>query len=447
MEQTKKLHQLAIPIFIETMLFMLLGVADIFMLSQYSDKAAGAVGAANQLIGNINLIFVIISAGTAVLVAQNVGANRQENVERVSSVSLIMNLIIGILISFTMFFFGSTILKKMGVTPDLMAHASEYIKIVGGALFVQAILNTITAIIRSYGFTRQSMMITVVMNIINIVGDAIFIFGLFGMPVLGVKGVAIATTFSRVLATVIALIFLFKEVLSIRIFSRLKERPMNELKELIRIGFPSAMENMSFNLAQTVLMTIILLNLGENAYITRTYVWTIIRFVMIFSTAIGQASQIMIGQMTGAGDIEKAYQVGLKNFKIAMLLSIVASSILALFARQLIGIYTDNQQIISMGVAVLLVDVFLEPGRTFNIVFIHSLRGAGDVIFPVIMAIISMWGVGVVVGYVFGVVLGYGLQGIWIGLLLDEWIRGISMMFRWRSRKWSKKVLINKSAV
>ena len=89
MEKTKKLHQLAIPILIESLLFMLLGVADIFMLSQYDDMAAGAVGAANQLIGNMHIIFAIVSTGTAVLVAQNVGARRFKDVEKVASVSLL----------------------------------------------------------------------------------------------------------------------------------------------------------------------------------------------------------------------------------------------------------------------------------------------------------------------------------------------------------------------
>jgi Na+-driven multidrug efflux pump len=90
-----------------------------------------------------------------------------------------------------------------------------------------------------------------------------------------------------------------------------------------------------------------------------------------------------------------------------------------------------------------MVDAFLEPGRNFNLVLINGLRGAGDVIFPVVMAVISMWGLGVLGGYIFGVVLGYGLPGIWLGLLLDEWIRGICMLWIWNSKKWVKKAMVN----
>ena len=107
------------------------------------------------------------------------------------------------------------------------------------------------------------------------------------------------------------------------------------------------------------------------------------------------------------------------------------------------SIYTDNIEIIRLGAATLAVDAFLEPGRTFNIVLIHGLRGAGDVIFPVIMAAISMWGIGVFGGYMIGVVLGYGLAGIWVGFLCDEWLRGICMFFRWKNKKWVDKVVVD----
>lgn len=111
---TKKLHQLAIPILIESLLFMLLGVADIFMLSNYSDWAAGAVGAANQFIGNMHLLFAIVSTGTAVLVAQNVGARRYKAVEKVASVALVLNFFLGLIIGLTMIFLVIVFWKRWG---------------------------------------------------------------------------------------------------------------------------------------------------------------------------------------------------------------------------------------------------------------------------------------------------------------------------------------------
>ncbi|MFW6238422.1 MAG: MATE family efflux transporter [Halanaerobiales bacterium] len=442
--KNRGLLRMAAPIFVEFLLFMLLGVADIFMLSQFDDRAAGAVGASNQIIGNLNIIFVIISAGTAVLVAQNVGAGNKEEVERVCSVSLLVNLIIGLVVSAVMLGWGKPILERMGVTPDLMQYASEYIMIVGGFLFFQSILNTLTAIIRSHGFTTLSMLITVAMNIMNIIGDYILIFGAFGAPQMGAKGVAIATTISRICATFVALAFVHKKLVPMEMYSHLWDKPKVVFRKLFKIGFPAAMENLSYHLSQTALMSIILLNLGEEPYIARTYIWTIIWFAMLFALAIGQANQIMIGHLTGAGKVDEAYNTGLRNLKIAMLFSVIGGVVLFFFGDLFMGIYTDNQEIIALGAAALTVDAFLEPGRAFNIVLINGLRGAGDVIFPVIMALLSMWSIGVLGGYMIGVVLGYGLAGIWVGLLCDEWLRGICMLFRWRSRKWEDKVMVEK---
>ncbi len=438
----KQLFRLAAPIFIETLLFMLLGVADIYMLSQYNDLAAGAVGAANQLINNLNLIFAIVSAGTAVLVAQNVGAKNKLEIERVSSVSIVMNLILGLFISLPMLVWGEGILKMMGVTSDLMIHAGSYIRIVGGALFLQALLNTAAVIIRSHGYTKQTMLISLGMNVLNIFGDAVLIFGLFGAPVLGAKGVAIATTASRFLATLVAYGFLFKKVVPAEMFRHILDKPKQVLKNLVKIGLPAAMENMSYSVSQTVVMSLILISLGEVSYVTRTYAWTICWFAFLFAIAIGQATQIMIGQSVGAKRIDEAYKIGLHNFKISFILSLFTGLGLFLFGEHLIGIYTDNPEIIAIGAATLMVDAFLEPGRTFNIVFINGLRGAGDVIFPVVMAMISMWILGVGVGYFFAVVMGFGLPGFWIGFALDEWVRGFSMYLRWRSKKWTNKSLV-----
>lgn len=152
----------------------------------------------------------------------------------------------------------------------------------------------------------------------------------------------------------------------------------------------------------------------------------------------------MIGQLIGAARIEEAYETGLRNFKTAMFFTVLASSGMAILSRYLIRIFTDDPVIIKIAVPVMIVDAFLEAGRAFNVVLINNLRGAGDVIFPVMMAMFSMWLFGVLGGYVFGVTLGYGLIGIWVGNLLDEWLRGISMYFRWKGRKWTEKLVVAK---
>lgn len=444
MESEKKitLVSLALPIFFEAILFIMLGFVDIIILSRISDQAAGAVGATNQIMSFFNIVFAIISSGTAVLISQFIGAKEGKEAQKTVIVSLSVILIIGALCSFILVIWSEAILGLIGVTSGLMSYGKTYLGIVGGFLFVQGVLNICTVSMRSYGHSKETLYITASMNILNIIGDLILGFGLLGLPALGVTGVAIATSFSRVVATIIALVYVFKRLIPISTIQYLRTFPRRILSKLLRVGVPSAMENMSYNISQLAVTSIILYNLGETMYITRTYVWTMLSISFIFSISIGMANQMLVGRLVGEEKFEEAFHECMKNFRLSFLLSLLVGAVFYFFGHQLIGIFTDDPVIIAWGGTVAMINAFLEPGRTFNIIIINGLRGAGDVIFPVVIAIIFMWLLAVGGGYFFGVILKWGLPGIWIGLLLDEWFRGLIMYGRWQNRKWITKSLV-----
>lgn len=440
------LFKIATPIFFEILLFMLLGVADIMMLSRYGDVktasiAVDSVGMSNQLINNVSIFFAFISGGTAVLIAQNFGAKNAEAVKKVSIISLGFNLLIGVAFSIILLIFGQTILKTLGMTGERLVSATSYIQIVGGFMMIQALLSTSSAIIRSMGDTKVTLKITIGMNIMNVIGDAIFIFGLFGMPVLGVKGVAIATTASRIMALIIMLVYIFKRYIHVGHIMRYFKNPLDQLIPLLKIGVPTALENLSYSLSQTILSSIIIYQLSDLAYTTRIFAWQISWFALLFGAAIGQGTQIMVGQYSGARDFEQADQACMHNFKLSFGIAIILGIVLMIFGKNFIGIYTSDLEIIALGASVLFIDGILEPGRTFNLVIISGLKGAGDVVFPTIIGIISMWSIQVGVSYYLAVVIGLGLPGIWIGMTIDEWIRGFIMLARWKSGIWKTKVL------
>lgn len=436
------LFKLAWPIFLEMLLMICLGVVDVYILSICNDAAAGAVEATHQILWNIFLLFVIVSSGTSILVAQNVGARNQEEIGRISLVSLTTNLVVGLLASALVLFNSKQILISMGISEVLFDYSFTYLKIVGGFMFLDALLLSSDAILKSHGYTKQCLIITASMNVVNVIGASLFGLGLLGMPALGVEGVAIATVVSKGVAICASFGFLFTRILKVDIFKHLVKFPVEELKRLFKVGFPSAMENMSYSLSQTLLMSIIIVNLGSEAYIARTYAWSICKFAFLFSLAIGQANLIMIGQLIGAKKFVQADIEGMKNFKISFLIACITGMIIFSLGRQFIGIFTTNANVVTLGALILAIDGFLEPGRTFNLVLINGLRGAGDVIYPVVIAIISMWSINVGLGYYLGVVLGYGLPGIWTAMLLDEWLRGLCMLYRWKSKAWMEKVLV-----
>lgn len=444
---TKKLTLFALtwPIFIEVLLHMLMGNADILMLSQYSDDSVAAVGVANQILFMLIVMFGFIATGTTILVAQYLGSKNRKLAAEVTVVSIGANLIFSVAISIAVFLFSSKLLLLMDLPPELLTEADSYLKMVGIFSFVQALVITIGATIRSYGFTRDAMYVTIGMNIVNVIGNYLFIFGPFGIPVLGVEGVAISTVTSRALGLIVITILLFKRVEETLPFKKIFQLPIEHLKNLLKIGIPSAGEHLSYNTSQIVI-TYFIVMIGTEALTTKVYAQSLMMFIFLFSVAISQGTQIMIGHQIGAGKIEEAYKRCIKSLRLAILFSILTAIPIAIFSDTLLGFFTDNPDIIALGGTLILFTVILEPGRSFNLVVINALRAAGDVRFPVYIGILSMWGVSVTVSYILGIHFGFGLVGVWIAMILDEWLRGIIMLYRWKSRIWVNKSFVHEKA-
>lgn len=415
-----------------------MGNADTLMLSQYSDDSVAAVGISNQILALIIVMFGFVATGTSILVAQYLGAGKQKSAAEIAVVSIAANLLFSLILSILLFIFDDRILLLMDLPPELLPEATIYLQVVGGLSFIQAVIMTLGAVLRSYSFTKDAMYVTLGMNIVNVLGNYIVIFGAFGFPVLGVEGVAYSTAISRFLGLIVLFILLIKRLDGGLPFLSLFKLPLAHLKNLLKIGIPSAGEQLSYNASQLVI-TAFIASLGTEAITTRVYTLNIMMFIFLFAISIGQGSQILIGHMVGAGKIEEAYKRGIKSLKIAIYISFGMAVLFSIFSETLLGIFTANEDILFLGSVLIYLTIILEPGRSFNLVMINSLRAAGDVKFPVYIGILSMWGVAVLFAYLLGIVFGLGLIGIWIAFILDEWLRGILMLRRWRSRIWIQK--------
>lgn len=434
----KNLARLAVPIFIETLLIMMLGAVDTVMLSQYSDNSVAAVGVVNQLIMFAFLIFEMINIGTSVICSQYLGAKMHKNMVQVVGVSLLLNLVFGLFVSAVLHYGAHFLLKTMGLGPELMEYGVNYMEIVGAFAFFQAMSLTISASLRSANKAVYPMMVTVVVNILNIIGNYSLIFGKFGMPALGVEGAAISTAFARGVSMVILFVILFRKHIRRFPLAYFRPFPLVELKNLLKVGVPSAGENMSYSFSQVVL-TYFINMLGTEALATRTYVVNIVMFVYLFAIAMAQGGAICIGHLVGEKRIRAAYLLGKYVMRISILVSLVLSCIWALAGHTLFTLLTDNPEIIRLGTIILFIDVILEVGRAINIYATNALRATGDVNYPFYVGLVVQWSVAVGCGYLFGIHWGWGLVGMWCAFLLDENLRGIIFVRRWNSMKWAAK--------
>lgn len=439
--QQFNLVKLTWPIFLELFLFMLMGSVDTFMISSVSDDAVSGVGAANQIIAIAILVLSVIGNGASIVVSQYLGSRKPREAAEVTGNAITLNLIVGLILSAVLFGMGPTLLHLLNVQGDIFDYALTYMNIVGGLIFFQALINGLAATIRTYGFTKQTMVISLLMNIFHVVGNYLLIYGHFGLPALGVEGAAISTVVSRLLCLALFFLLLYR-IMEVRVkFTYYVRLSKNYVMQILKIGVPSAFESIIYQACQLV-FTLYITYLGSEAMATRQYALNISNYIYLFSVAVSMGTSIIVGHLVGARRQEEAYKRVFSSVKWAMLVTIIIDALVILFRVPLFGLFTNNENIIVMGAQVILLSIFLETGRTCNLVIINSLRASGDAKFPVYMGLISMVCMSLPLGYFLVFKLHMGLAGVWIATAADEWLRAVIMYFRWKSRAWEKHALV-----
>lgn len=439
------IRKLTLPIFIEMLLVTLMGATDTFMLSHYADEAVAAVGVANQLITFAFLVFQIINLGTTVLCSQYLGAGNRMKMEQVTAMALLLNILSGAVISVILSAGAPLLLGWMGLKPDLMQYGLPYMQIAGAFAFFQALHLTVSASLRADNKAIYPMLVVMLVNVVNIIGNYGLIFGNFGLPALGVEGAAIATNISRGVAAFTLFCILFSKHIPFRRLLNAFKAPLRELRHemhnLLRIGLPSAGENMSYN-AQQVVLTYFMNQLGNEALTTRMYVVNTVMFVYIFCICIAQGAGIVIGHLVGEHRYRACYKLGWYALRVAIISTLSLSVLFATFGEQIFSLITENANIVALGCTILLIDILVEIGKATNIYYTNVLRSVGDVNFPFYVGITIQWLVGVLFGWMFGIAFGWGIIGMWWALFLDEGIRGSIFVWRWKSKRWMQRSFV-----
>lgn len=440
-DEKTPLMLLAGPMFGELLLNILVNNMDTMMLSHYSETGVGAVGNSNQIMFFLILMFNIIATATSVVVAQYLGAKQHDKMNMIYSLAFAVNLIFGITVSGIFVSVKGGIMSLINVPESMRPEAGIYINIVGGTLFLQGCYNVMLQILRCNGYTKIGMYISIAINVINIVGNYMFLYGPLSFLNMGVAGVAISTAVSRFVALVASLIFFYGKKIGRLSLKSLRPFPGKMLLKMVKIGLPSAGENMSYNLYQIVLLSFIN-GMGEDAVNAKVYSASLTSFAMVFSNAAATATQIITGHLVGAGKEDAAYKRVFDTLKISMPITIGLSALNWLLSPFTLSLFTQNEHVISLGRYILLVDIVIEIGRCLNMTFVSSLKAAGDYIFPLIVGLITMWGLGATVGYAMGVAAGIGVAGVFMGTATDEFLRGLITMSRWHGQRWRGKAIV-----
>ena len=435
--ERKTLAQLSVPICLETLFYMLSGMVDTLMLSSVSDQAVGAVGTANTYIGVFIVMFGIISSGMVAVMSQNIGAGRPGIAYQARQLGMIFNAVIGILMSAVLAVFSGGILRMVSIAPALFEPAETYLKIVGGTCFLNALIPIFSSYLRVFGYTKHSLIGTIVGNILNIILNSVFLYVFHR----GVMGVAVATVISRIVNLIIVAIMGAVLIKAKQSPERISTQKI--LAQIVKIGFPSALETALYNVAMTFIVRFMNQMDANGMNVTaRSYAMQIADFSYCAGAALAQANAIMTGWRIGAKELEECDRGTRKAVIYGLVTATCFSVTFALSGRFIVHIFTDNTQMISLVVKLLIIDIFLEFGRVTNLVYSQALKTSGDALFPVIMGAIFMYLFAVGGTYFLGIHMGLLAVGAYIAMAGDECVRAVGMVLRWKSGKWKSKSLV-----
>jgi putative MATE family efflux protein len=439
------LFRLTWPILLENLLFMLMSSADTLMLSGVSDEAVSAVGVASQFIFIAVLIIGVINNGADVVVSQYLGSGRRVEASKIAALTVTMNLLAGIALSLLFVALTEPLMRAMNLEGKTLDMAVSYLHIVGGWIFFQAVINALSGIIRTYGYPKEAMFVSLGMNVVHIALNYVLIFGAAGLPALGVDGAALSTVISRGTAAVVFFWMMYR-IVDVRIGLKDYVTFVKEyMEKIFKIGIPTALEQVLYHACQSVFLYYATF-LGETALASRQYAMNISSYVFLFSVACGTGTAILVGRLVGAGRKEDAYRRVWASARWCLLITVAIDLVVIFFRHPLVGLFTDDPAIGKLTAQMMTLSIVLETGRSLNLLLVPALRASGDAKYPVYWGVVSMVCMSLPLGYLFVFVLDMGLAGVWLAIAADEWTRGIIMFFRWRSRAWENKALVGAAA-
>lgn len=440
--QTRRVFHLSLPIFAELLLQLLVGNMDQFMISRFGASAVAAIGNGNQVMNVVIIVLETMSSATTILLTQHIGAGREgEACDEIATVGIAVSAAFSLAMGLLLLCAPHVLFSLLRTPADAFDGACLYTRIVGGAVLLQGLYIELCAILRSYTLLKEVVMVSVVMNLMNIVGNAVLINGLLGLPQMGVAGAAVSTCVSKAVGLALV-IWTLRRKCGVRFsVKHLRPFPVETFRRLLGIATPSGTEALSYNVSQIFILRFINL-MGTTVIATKVYASMLANVAYVYSIAVAQATQILIGYLLGARKMEEVTRRVWSTIRIALVVSELLTLTIFLLCDPIYSIFTADPAIHALGRQVILVEFALEVGRSINIVMTRGLTTAGDVWYPVTVGIASQWMVAVLGSWLLGHGLGGGLVGIWIAMACDESLRGMLFTLRFRRGRWKEKRLV-----
>ena len=412
------------------------GVFDSLMIGKVSVSQLAAVSLATSIFSFILLFCIGLSYGITPLISSS-----DKGKKYVSSIlynGMLVNVISCILlVSFVIL--TKHLLSYLGQDQEVLFHTYSYLDIICISLIPLILFQTFKQFIEGLGFTKPSMYISVISNVINIVLNAVLIFGLFGFPRLEIIGAAYATLISRVIMFLLILIYCLND----RRFSKyiLKTKfllNLNHIKNIFRIGFASGLQYI-FEVGAFSVATVMTGSIGAIHLAAHQIALNLASISYMIASGIGSASMISLSYYDGKRNFEDMRRSGFASFLLVFILMIVSALVFIIFRNYLPVLYVDDSSVINIASTLLIIAGLFQISDGIQAVGLGILRGIRDIKKPTVVTFISYWIISIPLSYFLGIEYGYGVYGIWIGLSIGLTLAAIFHVTRFNYLTFVKK--------
>ena len=432
----RQLVALMWPLVLEQLLAIAVGMADSLMVATVGDAAISAVSLVDSISNLMLYIFSAMATGGAAVAGQYIGLKQKDDACSAGQQLIALLLAVSAFFVALLYLFRTQILTTMfgHIEPDVMAATNTYYLYVMASIPRIALYNGGAALWRTMGRSDVSLKVSLLMNGINVAGNAILIFGL-GMDV---AGVAIPTLVSRTVAAVVILAMLFDEKLTLHL-SNVKGFRVNArlMKNIFYIGVPSGVENGMFHLGRLVLFSLIS-TFGTASIVANAIGNTIGNFNCFAGSAVNLGLAAVVSQCVGAGEYEQARGYLRKIIRWTYAVMAAVNALIAALLPLIMRVYDVSPEAERLAVIVSMIHTVSSVVLWLPAFMLPSfLRAAGDARFTMLASMTTMWLVRVLMAYVLGRYMGYGVVGVWFAHAVLDWIvRGAIFYLRYRSGKW-----------
>lgn len=444
MDEDRKLVRAAVihlawPVMLQHLLMTMMFMVDTIMLGWYSQSALAAVGISGPITMMVRLTMMCIPIATLAMVARSVGENNPAKTNTNAVTSLAIGVVVGSIVSiFGAVFARNVITFFAEPSSKLYQQAVTYLSITLSVFVMNCLFMICTAILRGAGDTRTPLKITIFANILNIIVNYILIYGKLGFPEMGVKGAAIATFISSAIEGFIIVIFLFSKKSPVKL-SLGSFALVNKLtaKILLQISLPAAIEPLITQLGGILFIKIVA-SIGQAALATHYVITRIESLSFMPGMGLSIATGALVGQYLGAKKPDLADLSIRESVRFALLIMSSLGVLFALFPPFIIGIFTGDVAVRSLGVTCLWIAAIEQPFLAYAMVHQGTFRGAGDTVTPLYINFIGVWLIRLPLAYLFVKVFNMGLKGVWLSMPIDWLIRAVVYTFFYKKRKWEK---------